>query len=87
MHPKVNETPFGANHLRPYMVVFDTVYNPENTLLVKESREVGCRVVTGVEMFVRQAAEQFKIWHGDAPPEGVMRSALKQATSSVRIVE
>jgi 3-dehydroquinate dehydratase/shikimate dehydrogenase len=87
MHPKVNETPFDANHLRPYMVVFDTVYNPENTLLVKESREVGCRVVTGVEMFVRQAAEQFNIWHGRKPPEGVMRLALKQATSSVRIIE
>jgi 3-dehydroquinate dehydratase/shikimate dehydrogenase len=87
MHPKVNETPFEAKHLRPYMVVFDTVYNPENTMLVKESQDVGCKVVTGVEMFVRQAAEQFKIWHGQEPPEGVMRMALKQATSSVRIIE
>ncbi|MDO7687901.1 MAG: shikimate dehydrogenase [Pirellulales bacterium] len=87
MHPKVNETPFGAKHLRPYMVVFDTVYNPENTLLVKEAQDVGCKVVTGVEMFVRQAAEQFKIWHGKEPPDGVMRLALKQATSSVRIIE
>ena len=87
MHPEVNESPFDASHLRPYMVVFDTVYNPENTLLVKEARAAGCRVVTGVEMFVRQASEQFQIWHGQRPPEGVMRSALKQATSSVRIVE
>ena len=54
------------------MVVFDTVYNPENTMLVKEAQDVGCKVVTGVEMFVRQAAEQFKIWHGQEPPEGVM---------------
>jgi 3-dehydroquinate dehydratase/shikimate dehydrogenase len=69
------------------MVVFDTVYNPENTLLVKEARAAGCRVITGVEMFVRQAAEQFKLWHGQEPPEGVMRAALKQATSSVRMVE
>jgi shikimate 5-dehydrogenase len=38
-------------------------------------------------MFVRQAAEQFKIWHDQEPPEGVMRMALKQATSSVRIIE
>jgi shikimate 5-dehydrogenase len=38
-------------------------------------------------MFVRQAAEQFKIWHGKEPPDGVMRLALKQATSSVRIIE
>ena len=70
MHPKVNETPFEAKYLRPYMVVFDTVYNPENTLLVKEAQDVGCKIVTGVEMFVRQAAEQFKIWHGKEPPAG-----------------
>ena len=87
MHPKVNETPFEAKHLRPYMVVFDTVYNPENTLLIKEAQDVGCKIVTGVEMFVRQAAEQFKIWHGKEPPAGVMRAALKQATSSVKIIE
>ncbi len=87
MHPHVNESPFDASHLRPYMVVFDTVYNPENTLLVKEARAAGCRVITGVEMFVRQAAEQFTLWHGQPPPEGVMRDALKQATSSVRMVE
>ena len=63
------------------------MYNPENTMLVKEAQDVGCKVVTGVEMFVRQAAEQFKIWHDQEPPEGVMRMALKQATSSVRIIE
>ncbi len=87
MHPNVDETPYDATHLRPYMVVFDTVYNPESTLLVKEARGVGCRVVTGVEMFVRQATEQFRLWHDKAPPREVMRNALKQATSSVRIIQ
>ena len=60
---------------------------PASTTIVKEAQDVGCKVVTGVEMFVRQAAEQFKIWHGKEPPDGVMRLALKQATSSVRIIE
>jgi 3-dehydroquinate dehydratase/shikimate dehydrogenase len=84
MHPNVNETPFDKEHLRSYMVVFDTVYNPENTLLVKDARALGCRIVTGVDMFVRQAALQFRIWHGDDAPEQVMRDALKRATSSAR---
>jgi 3-dehydroquinate dehydratase/shikimate dehydrogenase len=66
------------------MVVFDTVYNPENTLLVKEARAVGCRTVTGVDMFVRQAAIQFRTWHGAEPDLGVMREALKLATSSAK---
>ncbi|MFM8952190.1 MAG: shikimate dehydrogenase [Planctomycetaceae bacterium] len=84
MHPNVDETPFDKEHLRPYMVVFDTVYNPENTLLVKQAREIGCRIVTGVEMFVRQAAIQFRIWHGVEPRHEVMRDALKRATASAK---
>ena len=85
MHPLVNETPFEKDHLRPYMVVFDTVYNPENTLLVKEARASGCRIVTGVDMFVRQAAIQFRLWHGIEPSETVMREALKRATASAKL--
>ena len=85
MHPLVNETPFEKEHLRPYMVVFDTVYNPENTLLVKEARASGCRIVTGVDMFVRQAAIQFRLWHGVEPSETVMRDALKRATASAKL--
>ena len=84
MHPNVNESPFEREHLRPYMVVFDTVYNPENTLLIKEARQAGCRIVTGVDMFVRQAAIQFQIWHDRPAPEKVMREALKRATASAK---
>jgi len=84
MHPNVDETPFDREHLRPYMIVFDTVYNPENTLLVKNAQAVGCRTVTGVEMFVRQAADQHRLWHGAEPPPGVMREAVKRATASYK---
>jgi 3-dehydroquinate dehydratase/shikimate dehydrogenase len=84
MHPEVDQTPFDKEHFRPYMVVFDTVYNPENTLFIKEARAAGCRVVTGVEMFVRQAAIQFRTWHGIEPPVEVMREALKRATASAK---
>ena len=84
MHPNVDESPYEKEHLRPYMVVFDTVYNPENTLLIKEARSVGCRIVTGVEMFVRQASIQYRIWNGAEPPAQVMRDALKRATASAK---
>lgn len=84
MHPNVNDTPYDREHLRPYMVVFDTVYNPENTLLVKQARDVGCRTVTGVDMFVRQAADQFRLWHGSEAPADAMREALKRATASAK---
>ena len=74
MHPNVDETPYEKHHLRPSMVVFDAVYNPENTLLIKDARSRNCTVVTGVEMFVRQACMQFKHFTGhDGPAESDAR--------------
>ena len=73
MHPNVDETPFERHYLRPSMIVFDAVYNPENTLLVKEARGRNCTVVTGVDMFVRQACLQFKLFTGQEGPADLMR--------------
>ena len=79
MHPNVDATPYDKHHLRPSMVVFDTVYNPENTLLVKDARSQSCTVVTGVEMFVRQACLQFQLFTGQEAPSELMRDVLKRA--------
>ncbi|HEY7313324.1 MAG TPA: type I 3-dehydroquinate dehydratase [Gemmataceae bacterium] len=85
MHPDVDEAPLHPSFLKPGLVVFDTVYTPETTLLVKEARARGCHVVTGVELFVRQAAQQFKLFtQRDAPVE-LMRRAVKRALSPVTI--
>ena len=84
MHPNVDDTPFDEYYLRPSMVVFDTVYNPESTLLVKDARERSCRVVTGVDMFVRQAAIQFQHFTGQPAPTAVMRDALRRAIDPVK---
>jgi 3-dehydroquinate dehydratase/shikimate dehydrogenase len=79
MHPNVDESPFDGKHLKPSMIVFDTVYNPEQTLLLKEARKAGCTVITGVEMFIRQAALQFRLFTGQAPLVKEMREDLKRA--------
>jgi 3-dehydroquinate dehydratase/shikimate dehydrogenase len=79
MHPNVDATPYDKHHLRPSMVVFDTVYNPENTLLTKEARSQSCTVVTGVDMFVRQACLQLKLFTGQEAPAELMREMLKRA--------
>ncbi len=84
MHPSVDETPFDRRHLRPSMLVFDTVYNPENTLLLKDARRQGCRVVTGVEMFIRQAGLQFRLFTGRDAPTDLMRDVLLRAIGPVR---
>jgi 3-dehydroquinate dehydratase/shikimate dehydrogenase len=79
MHPNVDESPIHKTFLKPSMVVFDTVYNPESTLLVKDARTRNCAVITGVEMFVRQAMLQFFLFtRTEASPE-LMRDVLKRA--------
>lgn len=79
MHPHVDETPYDKHYLKPSMLVFDTVYNPESTLLVKDARLRSCTVVTGVEMFIRQAALQFKLFTDQEAPADLMRDVLKRA--------
>ena len=81
MHPNVDQTPFDKEHLRGEMVIFDAVYTPENTLLIKNGREAGCSVVTGVDMFVRQAALQFKLFTGQDGPVELMREVIVKGTS------
>ncbi|MBQ19025.1 MAG: shikimate dehydrogenase [Planctomycetaceae bacterium] len=84
MHPEINETPFQPQWLDEGTLVFDTVYNPENTLLLKQARQRGCPTVSGVEMFVRQAARQYDQFTNRPAPLGVMREALRHGISAVR---
>jgi len=84
MHPNVDQTPLEKRALRKEMVVFDTIYNPEQTLLVKLARESGCEVVTGVDMFVRQAALQFELFSGQPAPLELMRAEVKRSIGAAR---
>ena len=84
MHPNVDETPFEKHHLRPSMIVFDAVYNPENTLLVKEARSRNCTVITGVDMFVRQACLQFELFTGEEGPAELMRETIRRVIGAAK---
>jgi len=84
MHPNVDESPFEKHHLRPSMIVFDAVYNPENTLLVKEARNRACTVITGVDMFVRQACRQYELFTGKEGPAELMRETLRRAIGAAK---
>jgi 3-dehydroquinate dehydratase/shikimate dehydrogenase len=84
MHPHVDDSPYDKHRLRPSMVVFDTVYNPETTLLIKEARNRSCKVITGVDMFIRQAALQFELFTDREAPTALMRDVLKRAIGPVK---
>jgi 3-dehydroquinate dehydratase/shikimate dehydrogenase len=68
MFPEIDKTPVTGKKLRPGMIVFDTIYNPAETKLLREARVQGCKVVGGLPMFVYQAAAQFTLWTGETPP-------------------
>jgi 3-dehydroquinate dehydratase/shikimate dehydrogenase len=84
MHPNVDETPYDKQHLRSSTIVFDVVYNPEQTLLMKAAAQRNCKTITGVSMFIHQAALQFKHFTGEAAPVELMRDVLKRATSAAK---
>jgi 3-dehydroquinate dehydratase/shikimate dehydrogenase len=88
MHPHVDETPLHHSFFnKPGLLVFDAVYTPETTLLIKEARLRGCQTLTGVELFVRQAALQFKLFADKEPDLGLMRRTVRRALSPVAIRE
>ena len=79
MHPKTDASPVPRGMLREGMVVYDAVYNPAETRLLREAREAGCRTVSGLDHFVRQAVEQFELWTGRPAPVERMRQVVVDA--------
>ena len=79
MRPNVKEMPVDAKLLRKGMVVFDIVYDPLETRLLKEARKRGCRTIPGIEMLLGQGFETFRLFTGRAAPEKEMRKAVMAA--------
>jgi shikimate dehydrogenase len=67
-----------ARVLSAGMTVFDLVYTPPETPLIRAARAAGCRVIPGTEMFIRQACEQFRYLTGILPGEGEVREVMEQ---------
>ena len=85
----INATPIGMAGIKaPQLLeakdlntklVFDLVYNPLETPLLRMARQKGIPIVTGIEMFVQQGARQFEIWTGKPAPEAEMMRAVELA--------
>lgn len=84
MFPNMDETPFEQGWFDPEVVVFDTIYNPEQTLFIKYARQAGCETLTGVDMFVRQAERQFQLFTGQQADRELLRAEVKRGTSAAR---
>jgi shikimate dehydrogenase len=84
----VNATPVGSDGqsvlfpidwITPAQFVFDLVYQPPVTPLVRGARDQGARAINGLTMLLFQGLAAFEIWTGQPPPEAAMRAALERA--------
>jgi shikimate dehydrogenase len=82
MHPNEDATLVPGDLFRPGQVVFDVVYNPLETKLLRQARARGLKVIPGVEMFINQAILQFERFAGADAPEELMRNVVMEKLSS-----
>lgn len=78
MHPRADDSPLKASELN-CRLVFDLVYRPRRTKLLRLAAGRGIQTISGVEMFIEQGFEQWKKWTNQPPPEDAMRAAVLHA--------
>ncbi|WP_440946469.1 shikimate dehydrogenase [Methanosarcina sp. T3] len=79
MHPNTGATIATAEELHSGLAVFDIVYNPLETKLLREAKAAGAKTVSGVLMLVYQGAEAFRLWTGVEPPAELMKKTVLEA--------
>ena len=82
MHPHEDASPVPAHWLRDCQVVFDMVYRPHKTMLLRDAEAAGCKTIVGIEMLINQAVLQFERWTGVEAPYAAMRDAALKALAS-----
>jgi 3-dehydroquinate dehydratase/shikimate dehydrogenase len=80
MWPHGDQCPFEGNI--PGEIVFDMVYNPLETRLIRHAREQGRKVVPGIRMFIEQAVKQFELFTGESAPRAAMETAAIDALTA-----
>jgi len=76
MKPLEKKTPIGVKNINTKQIVFDIVYMPKETKLLKEAKKRGARVVSGLEMLLHQGTAQFELYTGLKAPIEIMRKVL-----------
>jgi len=73
MSPNIGETPVDSDLLRPELIVFDIVYNPIKTRLLREAEAAGAKTISGLDMLIWQGALAFEKWTGQQAPVQLMK--------------
>ncbi len=78
MYPYINESVVPKEILHKDLFVFDLLYNPLETRLIKDAKEIGCKTLNGLEMLVNQGALAFKWWTNKTPNKDLMKKIISE---------
>jgi shikimate dehydrogenase len=76
MYPQENKSPVKAAATAAYQYVVDVIYNPLKTKLLADAEKNDCHIISGLDMFVHQGAEQLRLWTGKEPPRKLMKKVI-----------
>ncbi|MBA3721651.1 MAG: 3-phosphoshikimate 1-carboxyvinyltransferase [Parachlamydiaceae bacterium] len=78
MMPDINSMPISSDDIDPKSVVLDVILNPRETRLLQEAAKMGCKIHSGIEMFLKQAVRQFTYWLGNTLPPNEVEDVLRK---------
>lgn len=78
MSPDVDKCPVPENIFNPGMTVMDIIYNPKTTKLLQLAISRRCSILEGINMFIYQGAEQFRLWTEKDAPVDVMKKVVEE---------
>jgi len=76
MYPNVNRSPISKELLTDRLFIYDIIYNPLQTQLLKDASEIGCKTLNGIDMFVNQGALAFEWWTDKKPNKNTMKEKI-----------
>ncbi len=84
MNPESDVTLVDPNWLNPEIFIFDIVYGPVETKLIRDAKKIGAKTMDGIDMLVYQGAMAFTIWTGNAPPIKKMKETIVEKIKELR---
>jgi shikimate dehydrogenase len=83
MYPQQDTSPVQKEALKSYKYVMDVIYNPLKTKLLKEAQQQGCQILSGLDMFIYQGAQQILLWTGEKPPRELMKKVVLERLTNI----
>ncbi len=82
MSPNIDRSPVPEEFLRAELTIFDAIYNPLDTLLIKQAKNIGAKTISGMKMFLYQGVEAFERWTNEKAPISVMEKMILEGLSN-----